>query len=120
MHMRIAHHLVITLVAVSFSSSVFADQDKIPIPKTEKECTAKGGKWVVLGLPYPNKAKVCDLNAVDAGIECTDSTQCQGACFAPKDSVPGLKITGSCSQFIINYGNLLVVKEGAVESVYAE
>jgi hypothetical protein len=93
---------------------------KPAVPKTEAECVALGGGWTTLGLPYPNKPKVCDLKATDAGIRCIDSKQCQGICLAPPDAVDGSIVVGKCSEYLLNFGNVLQVSNGKVEQLNVE
>ena len=90
------------------------------IPKTEAECIARGGSWTTLGLPMPDKPKICDLKAVDAGKACSDSNQCQGACLAPADATTGSVAPGSCSPYLANFGNVGLVTNGKVEQVNVE
>jgi hypothetical protein len=94
--------------------------EKPTIPTTEAECVAQGGSWRALGLPMPNKPKSCDLKAADAGKSCSDSSQCQGACLAPADATAGAATTGSCSAYLANFGNVVLVTDGKVERVNVE
>lgn len=85
------------------------------IPQTETECSARGGNWTMLGIPYPDKPKVCDLKAADAGKVCSDSSECQGACVAPDGVADGIEVTGTCSAYVSNFGHLRMVEHGKVE-----
>jgi hypothetical protein len=99
------------------SASVVA---KPTIPTTEATCLARGGSWTSLGLPMPGKPKTCDLKATDAGKACTDSNQCEGACLATAEAVSGNSATGSCSDYLANFGNVLLVNDGVVEQINVE
>lgn len=86
------------------------------IPKTEGACIAAGGNWTILGLPYPDKTKVCDMKAPDYGKECSDSDECEGSCTAPENAIGQQKVNGTCSEYILNYGGLRTVESGRVSS----
>ena len=90
------------------------------IPNSEAECVEAGGNWVALGLPSPGKSKVCDLKTSDAGNTCSDSYDCKGSCFAPKESNPGDLSKGVCSTYALNYGNLKLVEKDIVVEINAE
>ncbi len=88
---------------------------KVKVPTTELECKARGGDWIVLGLSYPNKPKVCDLKTTDVGVKCADSKDCEGVCVAPETAKVGSKSTGQCSPYVLNFGTLLLINNGVVE-----
>ncbi|WP_133125672.1 hypothetical protein [Xanthomonas prunicola] len=90
------------------------------VPQTESECTAKGGAWTTLGLPAPDKPKVCDLKAADSGRRCTDSIQCEGECLAPPSARVGARAHGRCSTYLSNFGNVRRVSDGIVETLHVE
>jgi len=108
------------VVVVLLCPSVSIAKDKPTIPTTESECVAKGGAWTILGLPYPDKPKVCDLKATDAGAACSDSKACEGVCLAAESTPVGTKATGRCSPYVRNFGNLLLIRNGVVEQFNVE
>lgn len=94
---------------------------KPEVPKSEVACVAKGGHWTTLGLPMPDKPKMCDLRATDAGHSCTDGSQCQGECLASVAAIVGSKgKKGTCSAYLSNFGNVLRIRQGAVEDMNVE
>jgi len=111
--------LAIALLGCSHPTAPVAATKPV-IPKSEAECVAHGGSWTTLGLPMPDKPKVCDLKTADAGKECNDSTQCQGACLAPAGVAAGSRATGTCSVYLANFGNVSLITNGKVESVNVE
>ena len=119
---RLAGALVLASAALTGcsqtkSASVVA---KPTLPTTEASCLARGGSWTSLGLPMPGKPKTCDLKTTDAGKACTDSNQCEGVCLAPAEAVSGNRATGSCSAYLANFGNVLLVNDGIVEQINVE
>lgn len=108
---------MILLLIFSFSHS---QANQLIGPNTEKECVALGGNWTVLGLPIEGKSAVCDLKTSDAGKSCSDSKDCEGSCFAPKNSKVGNTSKGTCSDYRLNYGNQLLIENGNVISISAE
>jgi hypothetical protein len=112
--------LGIVVLAVGCATVSYTEVKKPVMPKTEAECLAAGGDWTTLGLPYPNKPKVCDLKAADKGKPCTDSRQCQGICVPPEGAADGSTVSGQCSAYVRNYGNVRWVKDGKVESLNVE
>jgi hypothetical protein len=93
---------------------------KLTIPQTEAECTARGGDWTTLGLPMPDKPKMCDLKATDSGKSCRDSSECQGICIPPATLNVGAHAIGTCSVYIANFGNVRRVTDGVVEELNVE
>lgn len=86
------------------------------IPLTEVDCVARGGSWTTLGIPMPDKPKMCDLKTTDSAKACTDSSECQGICMAPGSAQAGDRVRGACSAYVSNFGTFLeVVKGSAVE-----
>jgi hypothetical protein len=110
--------LIITLAAFACACSQPSPASSVTkpvVPKTEAACLAQGGSWTTLGLPSPNKPKICDLKTTDAGKACTDTTHCQGICLAPADAANGATAAGSCSPYVANFGNVSLVVDGKVE-----
>jgi len=111
--------VVLFLLNVSGCASTVQPQavPKPTIPKTEAECTARGGNWTVLGLPGRQEPKVCDLKASDSGKICTDSAECEGMCMAPTDARVGKRSVGQCSPYLLNFGNIRRLNGGVVEAL---
>jgi len=93
---------------------------KPSIPQTKAECDARGGNWTTLGLPYPDKPKMCDLKTTDSGHACSNSSECQGLCMAPDGVANGLKTIGKCSAYVSNFGNVKRVEHGKAEWLNVE
>ena len=109
------------VVLMLASTVVFGAEVRKPvIPQSEAECVRAGGSWTVLGLPYPDKSKVCDLPATDKGKSCTDSKECQGICEPPESATDGAPASGACSDYVSNFGNVRQLKRGKVESLHVE
>ena len=117
---------LLVLITVALTVSACAGQrlvatvTKPSIPQTEAECGARGGNWTTLGLPYPGKAKTCDLKTTDSGKVCSNSSECQGSCIAPDGVASGLKTLGKCSAYVSNFGNVNLVEHGKVELLNVE
>ena len=109
--------VVIALIGVG---ALGAEVQKPVIPKSVAECVRAGGDWTVLGLPYPNKPKMCDLHTTDKGKSCTDSKECQGICEPPEGAADGTSASGTCSEYVSNFGNVRRLKDGKVESLNVE
>ena len=60
-----------------------------------KECEINGGVWGVWGNAFPIEES-CNLSTLDAGVECTDSSQCQSFCQAKEGSEINSETTGMC------------------------
>jgi hypothetical protein len=75
-----------------------------PLPTNEQDCLKQGGTWGSQGKTHQN---VCDLPTADAGLPCTDSSQCEGSCFA--GDTPSI---GTCSPRRPNFGCFTVMKDG--------
>ena len=97
-----------------------AESEKPAVPDTEKACLAAGGSWTTLGLPYPDKPKMCDLKTTDSGKSCEASDQCQGVCLAPKNAPEGSKAAGSCSTYLTEWGCYFVVEQNEVQRICVE
>ncbi len=106
------------LLAISFTAE--SGEMTQSVPATLDECTKVGGWWGVVGLPMPDKQEVCVMRTSDFGKPCKNSSKCKGACIAPTKATVGEHAIGSCSEYNLEYGNLLIVTEGVVESINAE
>lgn len=73
-------------------------------PNNEQDCLTQGGRWGPQGMAQTD---MCDLPATDAGMPCTDSSQCQGLCLA--GDTPS---TGTCSPRTLNFGCHDVMEDG--------
>ena len=108
---------IIAVSVAACAAAPYPEVHKPGIPKSEAECLAAGGHWTTLGVPIPNKPKVCDLKATDKDKPCTDSKQCQGFCLAPEKAAVGSAAVGHCSEYLRNYGNIRWVRDGKVEGL---
>jgi hypothetical protein len=117
--LRLALLMVVISAFFVGTNDTFA-KDKPTIPTSELECKARSGDWITLGLPYPNKPKVCDLKATDARVKCDDSKDCEGVCMAEESAQIGSKASGQCSPYVLNFGNLRLIKSGVVELLNVE
>jgi hypothetical protein len=52
---------------------------EIQIPTTKEACESSGGSWGPIGL---SETLACVMPTADGGQECSDSSECQGACVA--------------------------------------
>jgi hypothetical protein len=116
---QITKRMVICLLLAGCAHSP-APMAKPSIPQTQAECIAKGGSWTTLGLPMADKLRTCDLKATDSGKSCTDSSECQGICVAPPSAQAGSRVTGQCSVYLSNFGNIRQVTDGVVEELNVE
>ncbi len=62
-------------------------------PKTADECAARGGHMRDLAF----FSQGCVFPSKDSGKTCSDTSECEGRCEAPQDSLAGWKGTGKCS-----------------------
>jgi hypothetical protein len=113
--LRVLVSIIVPLVVSACAGPrLAATVAKPAIPQTAAECSARGGNWTTLGLPYPGKPKVCDLKATDSGKVCSDSSECQGSCVAPDNIASGAKASGTCSAHVSNFGSIKIVEHGKV------
>jgi len=75
-----------------------------PLPTNEQDCLKQGGAWGPQGI---SPKAICDLPTTDAGQPCTDSSQCEGICFA-SDTGSG----GTCSPRRLNFNCYMIMKDG--------
>ena len=75
-----------------------------PLPTNEQDCLRQGGTWGPQGI---SQMDMCDLPTTDAGLPCTDSSQCEGVCLAT-DS-PSI---GACSPRRLNFGCFTIMQDG--------
>ena len=76
-----------------------------PLPTNEQDCLKQGGTWGPQGKAQQN---LCDLPTTDAGQVCTDTSECEGTCFAVQSGSGG-----TCSPRRVNFGCHTVMKDGA-------
>ena len=79
-------------------------------PTNKESCETLGGVWKVWG-DARNPQPECNLPTSDSGKSCTDSSQCESYCEAPKGSAIGAKAEGKCYGFKIA-GCMQEVKNG--------
>jgi hypothetical protein len=56
----------------------------VPEPNTETACIAAGGEWIRVGGFDPKD--ICDMPAPDAGMPCSDFSECAGYCLGTNAS----------------------------------
>ena len=116
MHISRLTLLIVPLVLSCAWRPISAPVTSPAIPVTESECLARGGTWDIFGFPVPDKPKSCGrIKATDSGKVCNDSSQCQGLCIAPAPFEAGSKVTGTCSEYLEEFGNVYSVERGIVE-----
>jgi hypothetical protein len=96
-------------------------QETISAPTDKESCEALGGHWGRIGLLLEEK---CNLPTSDAGEECCDWDDCEGACIAELsledlDRAPqGVVYTkGRCSAWRIIVGCHAFVEDGKVYGI---
>ena len=99
---------LLALLVIAFTSCASSPHDIAwrELPKDQRSCSDKGGSW---GL-VTRATRLCVMPSADKGKECSDSSQCEGVCDAPQDSVIGWEGKGQCSATIgpSNYGQLMI------------
>jgi hypothetical protein len=70
------------------------------LPKSEKGCDARGGAWTQFG---GSGQYFCRVKTRDAGVKCSNSSQCEGVCLAAYTK-PGGIAYNSCSDEVSVYG----------------
>ena len=70
------------------------------LPKSAQACDARGGVWTQFGGPGQY---FCRVKTRDAGVKCSNSSQCEGVCIAASTK-PGGVAYNSCSDEISVYG----------------
>ena len=88
---------------------------KVP-PSSPLDCENAGGKWGPAGLSGSN---ICNLPTADAGIECSDSSECEGSCIADRAQYKGgvLHTRGKCTAWTSVFGCNAFVTNGIVQGV---
>lgn len=105
----------------SYDKPIVACGKKPSLPKTEKECVAKGGRWKKIGIdPIPS----CNLKAKDQGNLCRDNSECEGRCQAEltweeiRAGMSGKLVKdiqyGKCSAWVLSLGCQGVMERGRV------
>jgi hypothetical protein len=87
-------------------------------PTTKEACDACGGSWDFHGI---RDVETCICPTKDAGKNCTDGLQCEGACIV---SDTGFQVVesgtskgywvGTCSQYDVTYGCYRIIPDGTV------
>jgi hypothetical protein len=87
-------------------------------PTTKEACDACGGSWDFHGI---RDVETCICPTKDAGKDCTDGQQCEGACIVSDN---GFQIVesgtskgywvGQCSQYDVTYGCYRIIPTGTV------
>ncbi len=58
----------------------------------KQECLDQDGQWL-------NKTQTCDNPTSDAGKPCDDKEQCESYCEAPRNSLNGAQVIGTCYRY---------------------
>ncbi len=77
-----------------------AVQNTVIIPTDKESCEARGGEWKIW-RDIPDATPECNLPTTDGGKRCTDSSQCESYCQAPKGTDIGAEVVGECYKFKI-------------------
>ena len=85
-------------------------------PADKESCETLGGVWKVWGDTRDSKPG-CNLPTTDSGKSCTDSSQCESYCEAPKGSAIDAKVEGKCYGFKIA-GCMQEVKNGLAAAAW--
>lgn len=92
-----------------YSLTSFADS-----LKTQTTCEENGGVWQKVGRL---QRFACVLPAPDAGMACTDSSQCQVACVVKQEGVSaGTAVEGVCHSNTLQFGCRTYVTNGKAEA----
>jgi hypothetical protein len=94
-----------SLLAGSSSGREPEHPRKPDAPRTERQCKARGGKWIF----YPMlRFHFCAIDTTDAGKPCSDDSQCQGDCLPaaheaelPGICAPALPAPGACPEHLV-------------------
>jgi hypothetical protein len=83
------------------------------LPKSAQACDAKGGVWTRFG---GGDRYFCRVKTRDAGVKCSNSSQCEGVCLAVYTKPNGIAYN-SCSSEISVYGCFEEFSDGHVQSI---
>lgn len=102
---------VVTVLAILIivSSAIIYEYG---VAGTHLGCRLLGGDWT--RILYSGKSH-CLLPAKDAGKDCTDSDQCQGACIGRDDLRRGDPARGTCSKYSEAMGCFTSIEDGKVD-----
>jgi hypothetical protein len=93
-----------------------------PVPQTQSDCEAAGGRWGPAGIfPRP----ICKVPTHDAGRPCGDVDECEGICLASLSQSQRalviqrqrLAIMGRCTPYVPVFGCMALVKKGYVSGL---
>jgi len=90
--------------------------------KDKSSCEALGGTWRRIGL---SPRESCNLPTSDGGKECSDASECEGACIAElsgaelENAMHGsaIRTKGKCTQWRITVGCQARVEDGVVHGM---
>src|SRR5256885_14189612 len=111
--------------SVQGAGSSAAVTSPLPSGKTERPtskegCDACGGLWDIHGI---GDSETCICPTKDAGENCTDGQQCEGACVVTDDALqvteqgdaPKGYYVGHCADYDTTFGCYRVVPNGVLE-----
>ncbi|MCB9422552.1 MAG: hypothetical protein H6667_22310 [Ardenticatenaceae bacterium] len=80
-----------------------------PRPQNQADCQAAGGDWAPFGM---ESTMLCNMPTTDAGMTCTDSSECEGNCLATDlnllTSGYWSYLIGECSPTQINFSGMYI------------
>ena len=99
--------LIVVIVGIIVISGCI-QQNKLPsqkpetttTPTSKESCESLNGVWQIW-RDVPNAQPECNLPTSDSEKPCTDSSQCESYCKAPKGSEIGARVEGRCYGFKI-------------------
>ena len=99
------------------STTLLTETTQPSIPKDRVSCEAAGGRWGRIGIS-PREA--CNLPASDGGADCSDGSECEGACLAeltPQQMESlrkggSVEAAGKCTPWRITVGCQARVEDG--------
>ncbi len=78
-------------------------------PQNQADCQAAGGDWASFGIA---STMLCNMPTSDAGMSCTDSSECEGSCLATGlnllTSGYWAYLVGECSPTQINFSGMYI------------
>jgi len=96
---------IVTLFMLSSSASESKTAQKPKQPESKRQCTERGGKWILFPM---GQFYFCAVETSDSGKACSAVRECQGDCTPVKSKAakpgicaPTLPMPSGCSEHII-------------------
>ena len=83
------------------------------LPKSAPACAARGGAWTQFG---GGDQHFCRVKTRDAGVKCSNSSECEGVCIAAFTNLSGIAFN-SCSDEVSVYGCFTEFNDGHLRSI---